>query len=95
METSPLAIAATSDSAQAARTDALPAGDLPELLDIKAVCRLLGGSRPLNPASVYRQITARRLPAPIKVSPSSSRWLRSEILAAIMARMGERDGSAA
>jgi predicted DNA-binding transcriptional regulator AlpA len=69
-----------------------PADALPEMLDIWAVCRLLGGSRPLNRASVYRMIAAGRVPAAIKVSPGSSRWLRSEIVAIIKARVAERDG---
>jgi predicted DNA-binding transcriptional regulator AlpA len=50
-----------------------------ELLDSETVCRLLGGSRPINPATLYRGIRAGRYPRPIKVGPGSSRWLRSEL----------------
>jgi hypothetical protein len=37
-----------------------------DLLDRKAVCRLLGGSRPINPSTLYRNIP-RLFPPPIKV----------------------------
>jgi predicted DNA-binding transcriptional regulator AlpA len=51
---------------------------LPELLDRDAVCRLIGGTRPINAATLYRGIRKGRYPAPVKVGPGSSRWLRSE-----------------
>ncbi len=63
-----------------------------ELLDRPAVCRYFGGSRPINPATLYRGIRAGRLPAPIKVGPGASRWLRSECEAALQAMI---DGRAA
>jgi predicted DNA-binding transcriptional regulator AlpA len=56
-----------------------------DLLDRREVCRLFGGNRPLNPATLYRGIAAGRYPAPIKVGPGSSRWLRSECEAALQA----------
>jgi len=46
-------------------------------LDLRSVCRFFGGTKPLHPATVYRNIKAGRLPKPIKVA-GSSRWLRSE-----------------
>jgi predicted DNA-binding transcriptional regulator AlpA len=49
-----------------------------ELLDRRAVCRLLGGSRPINAATLYRNIAKGHFPKPIKVA-GSSRWLRAEI----------------
>jgi predicted DNA-binding transcriptional regulator AlpA len=55
-----------------------PPPALAELLDCESVCRLLGGSRPINPATLYRGIRAGRYPKPLKVGPGSSRWLRSE-----------------
>ena len=53
-----------------------------ELLDRPAVCRLFGGTRPINPATLYRGIRAGRFPAPIKVG-ASARWLRAECEAAL------------
>jgi predicted DNA-binding transcriptional regulator AlpA len=49
-----------------------------DLLDRRAVCRLLGGSRPINAATLYRNIAKGRFPKPIKVA-GSSRWVRAEI----------------
>jgi predicted DNA-binding transcriptional regulator AlpA len=48
------------------------------LLDRGEVCRFFGGTRPLNPATLYRGIRKGRYPAPVKVGPGSSRWLRAE-----------------
>jgi predicted DNA-binding transcriptional regulator AlpA len=58
------------------------------LLDKVEVCHFFGGTRPLNPATLYRGIRKGRYPIPIKVGPGSSRWLRSECEAAL-ARMTE------
>jgi predicted DNA-binding transcriptional regulator AlpA len=53
------------------------------LLDRVEVCRLFGGTKPINPATLYRGIKLGRYPKPIKVGPGSSRWLRSECEAAL------------
>jgi predicted DNA-binding transcriptional regulator AlpA len=53
------------------------------LLDCEAVCGLFGGSKPINPATLYRWIRAGRAPRPVKVGPGCSRWLRSECEAAL------------
>jgi predicted DNA-binding transcriptional regulator AlpA len=58
---------------------------LADLLDRVEVCRFFGGSRPLNPATLYRGIRVGRYPAPVKVGPGSSRWLRVESEAALAA----------
>jgi len=45
--------------------------DLPwDLLDKQAVCRLLGGSKPINVATLYRHIRQGRLPKPVKIGGS-------------------------
>jgi predicted DNA-binding transcriptional regulator AlpA len=49
-----------------------------DLLDRAEVCRLFGGSKPINPSTLYRGIRQGRYPKPIHVGPGSSRWLRSE-----------------
>jgi predicted DNA-binding transcriptional regulator AlpA len=48
------------------------------LLDRDEACRFFGGTRPLNPATLYRGIRKGRFPRPVKVGPGSSRWLRVE-----------------
>jgi predicted DNA-binding transcriptional regulator AlpA len=59
------------------------------LLDKRAVCALLGGSRPINAATLYRHIRKGLLPPPIKLG-GSSRWLLTEIEAALQAMIGGR-----
>jgi predicted DNA-binding transcriptional regulator AlpA len=54
-----------------------------DLLDLRATCAFFGGSKPLHPATLYRGIIAKRYPAPIKVGPNASRWLRNECEAAL------------
>ena len=56
-----------------------------KLLDRVAVCRLIGGTRPINAATLYRGIRKGRYPKPVKVGPGSSRWLRAECEAALQA----------
>lgn len=67
----------------------------PELLDADEACRLLGGTRPINRATLYRGVAAGRYPRPIKIGAASSRWLRSELLDAIRDMAAARDGEAA
>src|SRR5262245_59594603 len=69
-----------------------------ELMDIAAVCAFFGGSRPLNPATIYRGVAEGRYPQPIKVGKNSNRWLRGECvatLATLIARLGHRGPIAA
>jgi predicted DNA-binding transcriptional regulator AlpA len=61
-----------------------------DLLDLKATCSLIGGSRPLHPSTLYRNIRRGIYPAPIKSTPGSSRWLRVEIEAALHAMIAGR-----
>jgi predicted DNA-binding transcriptional regulator AlpA len=58
-----------------------------ELLDLKEVCVFFGG---IDPSTIYRGITAKRYPAPIKVGPNTSRWFRSECEAALQAMIARR-----
>src|SRR5262249_1502736 len=59
-----------------------------DLLDRDATCRFFGGTRPINPATLYRGVRKGRYPKPVKVGPGSSRWLRAECEAAL-AQMAE------
>jgi predicted DNA-binding transcriptional regulator AlpA len=49
-----------------------------DLLDRADVCRFFGGTRPIDPATLYRGIRKGRFPRPVKIGPGTSRWLRSE-----------------
>jgi predicted DNA-binding transcriptional regulator AlpA len=60
-----------------------------QLLDKAEVCRLFGGTRPLNASTLYRGIKLGTYPKPIKVG-GSSRWLRSECELALQAMVGRR-----
>jgi predicted DNA-binding transcriptional regulator AlpA len=63
-----------------------------ELLDRPAVCQLFGGTRPIDPSSLYRGIKAGKFPRPVKIGPGSSRWLRSECEAKLQALIEGRAG---
>ena len=66
-----------------------------ELLDLTASCDLLGGSKPIHPATFYRGIKAGLYPRPVKISEKSNRWKRSELEAVVAKRTAERDAAAA
>jgi predicted DNA-binding transcriptional regulator AlpA len=53
-----------------------------DLLDRAETCRYFGGSRPINPATLYRGVSRGLYPRPVKVG-GSSRWLRSECEASL------------
>ncbi len=61
-----------------------------DLIDIGAVCVLVGGTKPVNKATVYRGVAAGRLPKPVMVTPNSARWVRSEVLGAIQGAIAAR-----
>ena len=61
-----------------------------DLLDAKETCRLLGGTRPINAATLYRGISDGRFPPPVKLGGGTSRWVRAELLAAIRKLMNVR-----
>jgi predicted DNA-binding transcriptional regulator AlpA len=60
------------------------------LLDRVEVCRFFGGTRPINPATLYRNIRKGLYPRPVKIGPGSSRWLLSECEAALKAMVAGR-----
>lgn len=61
-----------------------------ELLARPEVCRLFGGTRPINAATLYRGIKVGKFPRPVKIGPGSSRWLRQECEAALAAMVAGR-----
>jgi predicted DNA-binding transcriptional regulator AlpA len=63
-----------------------------DLLDVYAACAFIGGSRPINPATLWRGVKAGRYSRPIKIGPQSVRWRRSELAADIERMIAERDG---
>jgi predicted DNA-binding transcriptional regulator AlpA len=60
-----------------------------ELLDKGEVCRMFGGTKPINPATLYRGIRKGTYPRPVRVG-GSSRWLRSECETALQAMVNGR-----
>jgi predicted DNA-binding transcriptional regulator AlpA len=60
-----------------------------ELLDIDEVCAFFGGTRPLNPSTIYRGLGT-RYPRPVDIGPNIRRWLRSECEAALQEMAAER-----
>jgi predicted DNA-binding transcriptional regulator AlpA len=61
-----------------------------DLLDRADTCRYFGGSKPIDPSTLYRGIRAGRYPKPVKVGPGSSRWLREECEAALRSMVERR-----
>jgi predicted DNA-binding transcriptional regulator AlpA len=62
-----------------------------ELLDEGATCRFLGGSRPINPSTLWRGVKAGRYSKPIKISSQAVRWRRSELEADIERMAAKRN----
>jgi predicted DNA-binding transcriptional regulator AlpA len=62
-----------------------------ELLDIDEVCTFLGGSRPINPSTVWRGIKAGRFSAPIYVTKQNPRWRRRDLERDLEALATKRD----
>jgi predicted DNA-binding transcriptional regulator AlpA len=63
-----------------------------DLLDVYEACRLIGGSRPINPATLWRGVKEGRYSKPIKISRQAVRWKRSELQRDIERMIAERDG---
>jgi predicted DNA-binding transcriptional regulator AlpA len=67
---------------------------LPDLTDVRGACRIVGGSdTPIDPSTFYRGIKAGRFPKPIKVGRNSSRWLISELRAALERAAAAREAA--
>jgi predicted DNA-binding transcriptional regulator AlpA len=69
------------------------AGDS-DLLDTDAACAFIGGTRPIDPATLWRGVKAGRYSKPIKISKQAVRWRRSELQADIDRMIAERDSAA-
>ena len=66
-----------------------------EHLDEEAACKFIGGTRPINPATLWRGVKAGRYSKPIKISAQAVRWRRRELAADIERMAAERDGGEA
>lgn len=66
-----------------------------DLLDVYAACQFIGGSRPINPATLWRGIKAGRFSKPIRIGAQSVRWRRSELQADLDRMAAERDAKVA
>ena len=50
-----------------------------EYLDVKAACRFIGGSKPINPSTLWRGVKERRYSPPDHIGPNMVRWRRSRL----------------
>jgi predicted DNA-binding transcriptional regulator AlpA len=50
-----------------------------ELVDEARACHVLGGSRPISRATLYRGVRSGRYPKPLKVGPATNRWRMDEL----------------
>jgi predicted DNA-binding transcriptional regulator AlpA len=66
-----------------------------EYLDVKAACRFIGGTKPINPATLWRGVKAGRYSKPIKISPNAVRWRRSRLARDLERIAGGQDETAA
>jgi predicted DNA-binding transcriptional regulator AlpA len=66
-----------------------------ELVDCDAACRVLGGNRPLNRATLYKGVKDGRYPKPVHPGPATSRWVLSELIECKRSWIERRDGKAA
>jgi predicted DNA-binding transcriptional regulator AlpA len=66
-----------------------------ELLDEAATCKFFGGTKPINPATLWRGVKKGRYSKPIKISDQAVRWRRSDLQADIARMVAERDSMVA
>ncbi|MFZ1988149.1 MAG: AlpA family phage regulatory protein [Alphaproteobacteria bacterium] len=64
-----------------------------DMLDAKAACAFLGGSRPIHVSTFYRGIAQGRFPRPIAIGPNVKRWRRAELAAVIEAAAAARESA--
>jgi predicted DNA-binding transcriptional regulator AlpA len=50
-----------------------------DLLDEAEVCRYIGGTKPINPSTLWRGVRDGRFSKPIHIGPQSVRWIRGEL----------------
>jgi hypothetical protein len=50
-----------------------------EYLDVKAACRFIGGSKPIHPSTLWRNVKAGRYSPPDHVGPNMVRFKRSRL----------------
>jgi predicted DNA-binding transcriptional regulator AlpA len=62
-----------------------------ELVDKFEACRILGGNRPLHPATLYQGVKAGRYPAPVHPGPGTSRWIVAELHECLRQMIADRD----
>jgi len=67
----------------AAKTPTVEQIQAHDLLDIAALCIVVGGTKPVSKATVYRLVKSGRLPPPIHVSPNIRRWVRGAVVSAM------------
>jgi predicted DNA-binding transcriptional regulator AlpA len=58
----------------------------PEFITVKEACRIIGGDKPISPATFYRAVNAGHLPAPERVTPGISRVRRQRLIEALSAK---------
>lgn len=58
-----------------------------DLIDAAEYCRIIGGTRPIHRATLFRKIRAGQLPPLVEVVPGIKRASRSAVVAAIRANM--------
>jgi hypothetical protein len=58
-------------------------------MDLEITCVFFGGSRPIDPATLYRRVKEGRVPPPDKAGPNSSRWTLGKCRDAKVRMIGE------
>ena len=67
-----------------------------DLVDETTACRILGGEQsPIHRSTLWRGINAGRYPKPLKVGPSTNRWITGELQAVHERAAAERGGKVA
>ena len=66
-----------------------------DLLDEVATCRLIGGTKPIHPSTLWRGVKNGLYPRPIPVGPNMRRWRKSKLVAVIAAAEREAEEEAA